>query len=259
MARLRIATAAALFAALAVLVGCGARSTAAGWREPVGALGAPAASADGTARLVSLSAQARVLTTSGSAGVALTFDDGPDPTYTPRILDLLRRHRVTATFCLVGTNADRYPELVRAIVRDGHTLCNHSWNHDLDLGARSAAEIRSDLRRTNDAIRAAAPGALIRYFRHPGGRWTPLAVSVAQDMGMASAGWDVDTRDWDLAAYPTHDAMTNHIIEAVNAHVRAGSIVLAHDAGGDRTATVAAFEVLLPQLAARFRLVGLPL
>ena len=69
--------------------------------------------------------------------VALTFDDGPDPTYTPQVLALLRPYRVKATFCVVGENAQAHPDLVRQIVADGHTLCNHSWHHDVLLGTRS--------------------------------------------------------------------------------------------------------------------------
>ncbi|MFC7479229.1 polysaccharide deacetylase family protein [Luedemannella flava] len=97
-------------------------------------------------------------TTTGTRTVALTFDDGPDPRWTPAVLALLRRHRVHATFCLIGRNAARHPKLVRAIVAGGHTLCNHTWRHDIDLGRRSPAAIRADLTATTRAIQRAAPG-----------------------------------------------------------------------------------------------------
>jgi len=199
---------------------------------------------------------ASVVTTTGTDAVALTFDDGPDPEYTPQLLGMLRQHGVKATFCLVGSNAQRHPELVQAIARDGHTLCNHTWSHDLRLGTRSADLIRADLQRTNDAIRQAVPGAAVPYFRHPGGKWTPAAVSVARELGMSSIGWQVDTDDWNTGGYGA--GLKQHIVTVVNGQTKPGSIVLAHDGGGDRKATMAAFRELLPGLAGRFTLVALP-
>ncbi|MEU2615660.1 polysaccharide deacetylase family protein, partial [Micromonospora sp. NPDC007271] len=83
---------------------------------------------------------ARAIT--GTSAVALTFDDGPDPRYTPQVLALLREHHLTATFCVVGENARAHPDLIRAIVAGGHTLCNHTWNHDVALGRRSPDRVR---------------------------------------------------------------------------------------------------------------------
>jgi peptidoglycan/xylan/chitin deacetylase (PgdA/CDA1 family) len=197
-----------------------------------------------------------VLKTTGSAGVALTFDDGPSPEYTPQILALLRKHGVKATFCLIGVNVRSHPDLVQAIVRDGHTLCNHTWSHDLNLGRRSPEEIRSDLRRTSDEIHAAVPGAPIKYFRHPGGNFTPAAVKIAREMGMTSIGWTVDPRDWETGRQGS--AMTGHIVAAVERYTTAGAIVLSHDGGGDRHWTVEAYQTLLPWLAQRFKLVAMP-
>ena len=188
-----------------------------------------------------------VLRGTGGDDVALTFDDGPGDD-TPAILALLRRYDVTATFCLIGVHVRARPDLVRAIARDGHTLCNHTWHHDMRLGTRSPDAIRADLQRTNDELQRAVPGAPIRYFRHPGGKWTPAAVSVAQEMGMASIGWDVDPGDWNVRAYPSGSALTNHIITNVRTHVHPGAIVLSHDGGGVRTSTVAAYRTLIPYL-----------
>jgi len=77
------------------------------------------------------------MTVTGTASVALTFDDGPDPVNTPKILNLLQRNEVKATFCVVGTQVRAHPGLVCRIVAEGHTLCNHSWQHRLDLGTRA--------------------------------------------------------------------------------------------------------------------------
>jgi peptidoglycan/xylan/chitin deacetylase (PgdA/CDA1 family) len=198
----------------------------------------------------------QVMRTTGTQTVALTFDDGPDPRYTPRLLAMLRQHGVKATFCVIGVNVHSHPELIQAIVRDGHSLCNHTWQHDLRLGTRSREAIAADLQRTNAEIHRAVPGVPIRYFRHPGGNFTPAAVQVAADLGMASVGWTVDPSDWNTPAYG--GGMTGHIISNVEAQTGPGGIVLSHDGGGDRGATMNAYQTLLPWLAARFTLVRLP-
>jgi peptidoglycan/xylan/chitin deacetylase (PgdA/CDA1 family) len=197
--------------------------------------------------------------TTGTDGVALTFDDGPGD-QTMAILNLLRASGVKATFCLIGSNVREHPELVQAIVRDGHTLCNHTWLHDLQLGQRSTDVIRSDMQRTNDEIHRAVPGVAIKYFRHPGGAWTAAAVSVAEELGMTSIDWDVDPLDWDTGSYGVGPGMVNHIIDSVKQGVQPGSIILSHDGGGDRTSTVAAYQTLLPYLLQErhLRLVPLP-
>lgn len=190
--------------------------------------------------------------TTGSAKVALTFDDGPDPRYTPQALALLRRYHVKATFCLIGENARAFPQLVRQIVAEGHTLCNHSWRHDLRLGARPVGAIRTDLIATNKAIRAAVPGATISYYRQPGGFWTPTVVAVARELGMTPVHWAVDPQDWRRPG-------AGSIAGTVNAQTVRGSIVLLHDGGGDRRDTIAALGSILPNLTRRFSLAALPL
>ncbi|MEU6074603.1 polysaccharide deacetylase family protein [Micromonospora sp. NPDC047074] len=190
-------------------------------------------------------------TTSGTALVALTFDDGPDPRYTPQVLAILREHRVRATFCVVGENAQSHPDLVRAIVADGHTLCNHSWNHDVTLGQHSPADIRADLLRTSEAIRAAVPDAPIAYYRQPGGAWTGPVVSVARQLGMTPLHWTVDTSDWQMPG-------AGQIAATVATGVEPGSVVLLHDAGGDRQGTVDALHRILPDLTSRFEVEALP-
>ncbi|MFC7547270.1 polysaccharide deacetylase family protein [Plantactinospora sp. GCM10030261] len=189
--------------------------------------------------------------TTGTSQVALTFDDGPDPAYTPQILAILRAHRVKATFCMVGENAAAHPELVRAVAAEGHTLCNHSWNHDVLLGHRNPAVIQADLLRTDTAIRAAAPGVPVRLFRQPGGNWTPAVVAVARTMGMTSVHWDVDPRDWTLPG-------ASVVYGRVLLNVTPGSIVLLHDGGGDRQGTADALAEMLPELLGRYQLGALP-
>ncbi|MBM2618975.1 polysaccharide deacetylase family protein [Actinoplanes sp. LDG1-06] len=195
-------------------------------------------------------------TLTGTKGVALTFDDGPDPAETPKLLKLLAQHHVKATFCLVGSNAARHPELVRKIVAGGHTLCNHTWNHSLKLGKDPAAKIRADLQRTNAAILKAAPKAKIKYFRAPGGNFTPRLVAVADQMHMTSIYWQVDPRDWSHRKGETSAAHQAKVISSVAKHCRPGAIVLSHDYA--QPDTIAAYRKLIPWLKKRYTLVALP-
>ncbi|MFC4070746.1 polysaccharide deacetylase family protein [Actinoplanes subglobosus] len=195
------------------------------------------------------------LMTTGSKAVALTFDDGPDPDLTPKLLRLLAKEKTKATFCLVGTQARRHPDLVRAIAKSGHSFCNHSWNHDLKLGKRSHQAIRADLERTNAAIRAAVPNAKIRYMRAPGGNFTPALVRISAEMGMHSIYWKVDPRDWDQPRTESLNSHRDKIIRSVKKHTRPGSIVLSHDYA--QPATIDAYRTLLPWLRKRFQLVAL--
>jgi peptidoglycan/xylan/chitin deacetylase (PgdA/CDA1 family) len=175
--------------------------------------------------------------------VALTFDDGPDPYWTPRILAVLARARVRATFCLIGRQAAAHPELVRAIAAGGHALCDHTWDHDEHLAGKPAAVVARQLARTRAAILAAAGRAPV-LFRAPGGGWSAVLEAAARRQGMAALKWDVDPRDW---ARPG----TAAVVRVVMAQVRPGSVVLLHDGGGDRSQTLAALSVLLRELPAR--------
>jgi peptidoglycan/xylan/chitin deacetylase (PgdA/CDA1 family) len=186
----------------------------------------------------------------GSRAVALTFDDGPDPRWTPQVLALLRQYHIKATFCLIGVKVKAHPKLVRKIAADGHTLCNHTMRHDEKLKTKSQAAIDADLRATSALITKASGGVRPTYFGAPAGNWSGVIVSVARKQGMASIGWGVDPRDWSKP--PTHT-----IIARVRAGLAPGVIVLMHDGGGDRSRTVAACKVLLPELTSKYRLTRL--
>jgi peptidoglycan/xylan/chitin deacetylase (PgdA/CDA1 family) len=194
--------------------------------------------------------------TTGTKDVALTFDDGPDPANTPALLKILAKEHVKATFCVVGENVKQHPDLIRKIVAGGHSLCNHTWNHDLKLGKKKAAQIRADMKRTNDAIRKAVPGAKIGYFRAPGGNFTPQIVKIAKELGMASIYWKVDPRDWDQPLTESDGSHTGRIINNVKHHTRPGSIILSHDYA--QPDTIRAYRVLVPWLRKRFHLIALP-
>ncbi|MFC4855385.1 polysaccharide deacetylase family protein [Actinophytocola glycyrrhizae] len=178
-------------------------------------------------------------TRGGGQSLALTFDDGPDPRNTPKLLKLLRRNHIRAVFCLWGEHARQYPALVRQIVAEGHVLCNHSRNHD-DLSTWTPAAIRADLQATNTAIRAAVPWARIPYFRAPYGAWGE-SPEVAAALGMQPLGWRLAIGDWEP---PGTDVLVDRLLTGITP----GAVVLLHDGGGDRTQTVDAVAAVIPRL-----------
>jgi peptidoglycan/xylan/chitin deacetylase (PgdA/CDA1 family) len=181
----------------------------------------------------------------GTDAVALTFDDGPSPEWTPKVLDMLRERGIKAVFCLIGAYAEANPEIVADIVREGHTLCNHSWFHEFDLGDRGEEEIRANLQRTNDAIAKAAPGAEVAYFRQPGGQWTDRAIDIAADMGMESLHWAVDPSDWDDRT--TEAQIREHVMD----RTAPGGIVLLHDGAANQKDMCGALEAILDEFDRR--------
>jgi peptidoglycan-N-acetylglucosamine deacetylase len=174
--------------------------------------------------------------------VGLTFDDGPDPRNTPRLLRVLHRHHVRAVFCLWGDHVQEHPELVRRIARAGHMLCNHTMHHD-DMGTWPADRIRADLQQTSAVIHRAALGVPIPYFRAPYGSWgqTP---TVAAQLGMQPLGWRLAVGDWEPPG-------TDELVRRLEEGITPGAVVLLHDGGGDRSQTVEAVDRIIPRLRAR--------
>lgn len=173
--------------------------------------------------------------------VALTFDDGPSP-YTPKILEVLRRQHVQATFCMLGDEARRYPAYAQAVVRDGHQLCNHSRDH-ADMSQLSASKARREVTSGEREIRDAA-GVAPRLFRFPYGADNQTARTAVDGYGLHPLFWDVDPKDW---TRPSASTITRRIL----AEVRPGSVVLMHDGGGDRSHTVASLDATITALRAR--------
>lgn len=183
--------------------------------------------------------EVRVATVNPGSSVFLTLDDGPDPTWTPQVLDVLRQHGVKATFCVVGRYARTYPALVRQIVAEGHALCNHTQNHAaLDTLSPAAAE--TEIASAQSAI-VAASGTAPTVFRLPYGRGNAIVTAIAAKLGMATLGWNVDPSDYTRPG-------ADQIVARVSQSVRPGAIVLLHDGGGDRSQTVAAVQRLIPAL-----------
>jgi peptidoglycan-N-acetylglucosamine deacetylase len=171
--------------------------------------------------------------------IALTIDDGPSPVYTPQVLDLLARYRVTATFSMVGQHVAAYPYLARAVAQAGHIIANHTWTH-ADLHRLSARGVRGELVRASAAIHAAT-GVQPALFRAPYGAWTPDVIRQCEQMRMLPLDWSVDPRDW---ARPG----VRSIVRGILSKTRPGSIILEHDGGGNRSQTVAALKIVLPRL-----------
>lgn len=188
----------------------------------------------------------------GPMELALTLDDGPSPVYTPQVLAILRRHGVTATFFLIGANVEKFPDIVRQIVDDGHHLGNHTWSHP-DLGTLSAGQTRDEMERTSDIIARSGRGQRPTLFRAPGGFFTHASMALCGELGLRPVSWSVDPRDWSRPG-------TQKIVDEVLGHARAGSIILDHDGSllkgtapvpgspEDRSQTVAALDTYLPRL-----------
>jgi peptidoglycan/xylan/chitin deacetylase (PgdA/CDA1 family) len=179
--------------------------------------------------------------------VALTFDDGPNPLATPRVLDALREHEVAATFFLLGKHVERWPALARRVVDEGHTIGNHGYHHRR-LALRGPAYTRLDLLLGTQAI-ADATGVDARYFRAPHGFRNPWLSGIARELGQQIVGWTLGVWDTDK---PGADVIAQRVCRGA----RPGSIVLLHDgdaydAEGDRLQTAAALPRIIADVRAR--------
>ena len=176
--------------------------------------------------------------------VALTFDDGPHPPYTGRVLDVLDRYGVPATFFCVGLHASGHPDEVARIAASGHRLANHTWSHPF-LPDLSVAELSAQLERTDEAIEEVAGRPARRLFRPPyGSRTAELLSWVGGDGDRTVVLWDVEAADWSM---PGADAIAGTVLH----QVRPGSIVLLHDGGGDRSQTAEALPAIVEGLLAQ--------
>ncbi|MBW5423486.1 polysaccharide deacetylase family protein [Streptomyces sp. BG9H] len=187
----------------------------------------------------------------GKRGVNLTIDDGPDPVWTPQVLDVLREYGVKATFCMVGTQAQAHPDLVKKVVAAGHRLCDHSVSHDTAMDKNSEAYQKRQILDAERMITKASGGVRPMYYRAPGGAFTPYSRKLAASRGMRPLGWNVDTKDFERPG-------TDVIVATVERELSNGPTLLFHDAGGDRTQTVAALRRLLPRLKEQGHTFGFP-
>jgi peptidoglycan-N-acetylglucosamine deacetylase len=172
--------------------------------------------------------------------LAMTFDDGPHPVNTPKLLDLLKERNIKATFFLVGANVKAYPDIVRRIIAEGHEVANHTWTHP-SLTSLSDEKIRSELRRTQDAI-VEASGYHPRLMRAPFGATNKrIEQWIFNEFGFPSILWSVDPNDWKR---PGVAVVTRRLVEGAHK----GAILLAHDI---HAPTIVAMPSTLDQLLAK--------
>jgi peptidoglycan/xylan/chitin deacetylase (PgdA/CDA1 family) len=158
--------------------------------------------------------------------LALTFDDGPNPAWTPQLLDILAQHNVRATFFMVGRYAEAEPVLTRFIADEGHLIGNHSWSHP-NLALTAPSRVREELTRTKDTLEQIT-GKPVRFFRPPFGARRVDVLRTARALGMTPVLWNAMTSDW---SEPAADRIANRLvakIDALERRGRAANIVL-HD------------------------------
>ncbi len=192
--------------------------------------------------------------------VALSFDDGPDPTWTPRVLDILKRYKVTGTFFMIGQEAENNIGLMQRVYNEGHEIGNHTWSHP-DISEISSGSLDLELNLT-ERLFAAKLGVQPLYFRppysidqEPDTNDQAAPIDRVESLGYVIIGDKVDTFDWDEHPRKSPQQITDSVFQQI-AMMDArpwtrGSIILLHDGGGDRSATIAALPVLIQALRDR--------
>ena len=191
--------------------------------------------------------------------LALTFDDGPNPAWTPRLLDTLAAYDVRATFFMVGNFAQAEPELVRRVAAAGHLIGNHSWSHP-NLAVTGAAKTDDELTRTKATLEQIL-GQPVRFFRPPFGARRPYALRTARRLGMTPVLWNAMTNDW---ANPSAERITAALTRKIDRNERRGwaTTIVLHDGGhlglgANREPSVTAVGMLLRRYAKTHRFVTL--
>ena len=171
--------------------------------------------------------------------IALTFDDGPDPTYTPEILDVLSKYNAKATFFVLGKSAEKHPDIIKRQYAEGHELANHTYSHPYKVNSKALVE---ELNQTNDIIHNIT-GFSPNLFRPVGGNYNDQMIRIAQKEGYKVViwSWHLDTQDW-------KNPGVNKITKKVLNGARPGDVVLFHDGGGNRKQTIQSLEVILNKL-----------
>ena len=182
----------------------------------------------------------------GARQLALTYDDGPNDPHTLRLLEVLERHNVHATFFLIGRYVQQRPDIVREIVKAGHAIGNHTFTHPL-LIFKSAAEVRKELTDCRSAIQDAV-GEPSNLFRPPFGGRRPAGLRIVRELGLEPVMWNVTGYDWNA---PPAAAIEKKVIR----QIRGGNVILLHDGGhkqmgADRSQTVLATDHLIARYKA---------
>ncbi|KYG37671.1 chitooligosaccharide deacetylase [Bacillus gaemokensis] len=172
--------------------------------------------------------------------IAITFDDGPDPTYTPQVLKLLRQYKAEATFFMIGFRIQRNPYLIEQVIKEGHEIGNHTMDH-LYANNASDEKLKNDILEGKKYLQKWVKEPLL--FRPPGGYINDMVFTTAKEAGYQIVlwSWHQDPKDW---ANPGTESIVKHVVT----NAKNGDIVLLHDGGSDRSQTVAALEKILPAL-----------
>ena len=192
--------------------------------------------------------------------VALTFDDGPDPVWTPKILDVLKKYNVSGTFLMIGEEAQDNVGVMQRVYREGHEIGNHTFTHP-DISAISTRQVDLELNLT-ERLFASKLGVQPLYFRppysidqEPDTNDQAAPIERVESLGYVILGNKIDTNDWDEHPRKTPKEISDSVFEQIadmeHKPWARGSVILLHDGGGDRSATVAALPVLIETLRAR--------
>lgn len=152
--------------------------------------------------------------------IVLTFDDGPHPEVTPRILDLLAQHNAQAIFFCIGKNIASYPELAQRIVSEGHILANHSYNHSNFIGIYSTRKVINEIQKTEEQIECFVPS--LKLYRPPFGVTNPNIARAVKALGMTVVGWN--QRSFDTVSHSEKE-----VLDRIASDSKNGDIVLFHD------------------------------
>ncbi len=172
--------------------------------------------------------------------IAITFDDGPHPRYTPIILDILAEYDAHATFFLIGENAERYPELLIRILNEGHEIGNHTYLH-ANLQTTPSETIKKQILDAEKTI-LELTDQRTKLLRPPGGLYDRRVCEAAHALDYEVILWTIDTMDW---SHPT----VSEIVDKVKSNIKSGDIILCHDfIGGGPTPTPDALRRILPEL-----------
>lgn len=183
--------------------------------------------------------------------LALTFDDGPNSTYTPRLLDALAAHGVVGNFFVMGAHAELEPDLVRRIHAEGHLIGIHSWSHP-NYSRISSRIIEAELQRSRETLEQLT-GSAVRFHRPPFGARRPAVFRIARQMGLTTVLWNAMTNDW---AEPSTEKITARLrakIDRLNRRGRSANIVLHDGAHLSPTANRAPSVAAAEQLAAHYK------
>lgn len=172
----------------------------------------------------------------GEKAVALTFDDGPDPRFTPQVLEVLARYKVRATFFVVGEQAERYPDLIREQAAQGHELANHTYSHP-ELTRISLPEVFEEIQK-NQLTLLRITGASPAFFRPPKKLYNGEIIKLADKIGLPTVLWTVCIENRSVR---TPEAMARRVVE----HARKGGIILGHDGRLDRQKTVDSLPAII--------------